>query len=74
MAKKYDNEILKMFQPKKYDGSDGIEVQSIKLFNTLCTVLEQFGVSEPKKLTAFEFYHKLDLIEDQAKQQKKKWQ
>lgn len=53
--------LLKQTAPRNFDGEDSknILVQQEIAFAETCTVLEELGVHQPARLTAFVFYSKI---------------
>jgi hypothetical protein len=58
-----------MQAPKCFDpGSDqNVLIQADASFEDVCTVMQENGVTEPKKLTEYEFYAKLKYYEKRFK-------
>ena len=60
-------ELIIYTNPKKFTGSDGLEIQFDRQFENLCLALsEQLNV-EPKKYTVLEFYNAFDFLQERAK-------
>lgn len=66
-----EDALFDFFKPKKYDGSDGVEISQIKGFNDTCVIINQYVPKDPKTMTVVEFYQTLDIIKDQLKERKK---
>lgn len=43
-----------------------------KGFETLCASLEDLGVADPKRLTVFEFYARVEYFKNKNKEKKKR--
>ena len=50
-------------KPVKYGGKDGLLVKIEKEFDNTCLALQQRQISDPKKMTVFEYYNAIDFIE-----------
>ena len=65
--------LISLNEPKDFGSrSTNNAVRYVELsFEKLCTSMEEAGINNPKGLTVFEFYAKLDYFEDKKKQIKK---
>lgn len=62
--------VLLYVKPKLYTGSEGLDVQYDKRFETLCLILgEQLGI-DAKTKTVAEFYNAFEYLQSRAKKQK----
>ena len=64
-------QILLYVNPRKYTGSEGMEVQYDKQFENLCLSLSEQLHVRPKQMAVFEFYTAFELIRDKAKELQK---
>lgn len=53
---------LQLQTPKNFDNQDpeNLVIQREKSFENICATLEDLGVTNPKRLTVFEFYSRLE--------------
>lgn len=58
---------MSMFEPKRYDGPDGVEVGLILDLAETCTIISQHLGKDPKQMTAFEFLSDLKMLEKRFK-------
>ena len=71
--KQIDNFFFTQSLPKKYDGTEGLEVAMIANYEKTCILLRQNNVSEnPKKMITIAFYKALEIIKEQNKPKQKK--
>lgn len=61
-----DDHLISKIKPKVFGGRDGLEVKTLKWFPEICTLLQQNGISQPKRMTVLEFYQTVETIEKQA--------
>lgn len=64
--------ILSLSDPIQYAGSEGLEVRHARQFEQACIALKQYTITDPKRLTVFEFYERISTIKKQAKKQRGK--
>lgn len=65
-----DLELLRLLPPKRYDGHDGEEIQTIKAYERACAVMRQHQTKDPKVMTVLEFYETLEAMKASGKKQK----
>jgi hypothetical protein len=70
--KRVETELYLRDAPKVYGGEKGLLLKIEKEFELNCSILRQKGVNDPKKLTVFEFYSEVNLIEKQSSNVKSK--
>lgn len=63
--------ILLYINPRKYAGSEGMEVQYDKQFENICLSLSEQLNIRPKTMAVFEFYSAFELIRDRAREMQK---
>jgi hypothetical protein len=71
--KKIDDWQLSLIVPKNFDNeSPDYYIKKIeKGFENLCATLEDLGVHDPKRLTVFEFYSRLEYFKNKKPKGKK---
>lgn len=68
-----DDFLIEKIQPKEYGGSGGMEVQTVKSFESTCILLQQYNVSpDPRKMSTLAFYQALEVIKEQVRNRAKK--
>ena len=63
--------MLNMYSPKKYAGSDSIEIKYDKQFENVCLLIAQKTSLDAKKMTVLQFYNALDNIKQQIEAESK---
>jgi hypothetical protein len=68
----FNNFLLDQVKPLNFDGEDSsnAQVNQQNSFASVCASLEELGVIEPDKLTAYKFYSKVSYYKKQAAKQK----
>lgn len=61
---KIDKEILRINKPKICANQ---EIRTIKEFEKMCAVVSEYASKDPKKMTVFEFYETIELIQQRFK-------
>lgn len=68
-----DDFLLSKIQPREYSGPDGMEVQTVKSFESTCVLLQQYNASpDPRKMSTLAFYQALEIIKEQVRKRAKK--
>lgn len=62
-----DEFLFSLDKPKMYDGRDGMEVNYIKSFEEMCTIMSQHVNRDPKTMTVMEYYQTLSVLKKQFK-------
>ena len=66
-----DIAMLNMHSPKKYVGSESVEVKYDKQFESTCLLISQKTNVDAKKMTVLQFYNAIDNIKTQAEAEAK---
>ena len=61
--------LLTYTKPKSFSGSDSVEIQYDKQFESMCLMLSQHLHVNPKSFTVLEYYNAFEYIKEQAKKQ-----
>lgn len=61
-----EDELYNRGEPELYPGEKGLVLKMDKNYTVNCSILEQRGYNDPKKMTIKDFYVAIDLIEKQA--------
>jgi hypothetical protein len=67
--KPIDDYFYEKSEPKKFWGSDGFEVQHDKEYESTCGVMEQHLSRDPKSMTVFEYYSRIEELKKKFKPQ-----
>lgn len=66
-VEKLTTRLITYSNPKVFSGSDGMEIQYDRQFETLCLSLSEQLHVEPKKMSVLEFYNAFDFVQERAK-------
>lgn len=64
--------LFMLFKPKKYSGSDGLEVKTVNAFEDMCFIIGKDMPRDPRLVTTLTFYRTLENIKKQNAPSKKK--
>jgi hypothetical protein len=64
------DELVLFTKPRKFTGSESVEIQHDKQYEDMCLVLSQELHQNPKIFTVMEFYNAYHYIKKQRKRQK----
>lgn len=59
--------LFSLFKPKKYNGSDGLEVSTVNAFEDMCFIIGREISENPKYLSTLTFYRSLENIKNMNK-------
>lgn len=62
-----NKELLLMFEPGKYLGPGGMEIEVTKSFEEACYNISTLTSRDPKKMTVLEYYQAIEIIKEQNK-------
>ena len=69
---KIEDYLCMLFKPKKYSGSDGLEVKAVNAFEDMCFIIGKEMPRDPRLVTTLTFYRTLENIKKQNAPLKKK--
>lgn len=70
-AERLTSALITYSHPKRFSGSDGVEIQFDRQFENLCLALSSQLNIDPKGCTVLEFYNAFDYLQQKAKEAKK---
>lgn len=69
---KIEDYLFMLFKPKKYSGSNGLEVKAVNAFEDMCFIIGKEMPRDPRLVTTLTFYRTLENIKKQNAPLKKK--
>jgi hypothetical protein len=60
-------ELITYSKPKRFSGSDGVEITFNRQFENLCLILSEQLHVEPKDFTVLEFYNAFEFVQERAR-------
>lgn len=67
VVERLTTELITYSKPKKFDGSDGVEITFDRQFENLCLILSEQLHVEPKGFTVLEFYNAFEFVQERAR-------
>lgn len=65
------DELVLFNDPKKFGGSESVEIRQDKQFERMCLLISENLHTEPKKFTVLEYYNALEYLKEMAKKAEK---
>lgn len=66
------DQILTFAPPRVFSGSNGVEVQTDRDFESMCLLIAQQTHTDPKRFTVLEYYNAFEYVKDNLKRKNKK--